>query len=95
MSTELTDKTMVVVSKLGDFWVTPERANKVMAAKTADPQASIQLDGNLLACHTIDGVVTAEQYDLLNIKRRGAWQCKHQKWHERGTTCAHGQLIRK
>lgn len=88
---ELTDKTMVVVSRLGDFWVTPDRATRIMDVKQADSSGSIELDGNLIGCSTIDGVVTAETYDTLNMKRRGGWQCKWKKWHERNQQCAHGQ----
>lgn len=91
MSAELTDKTMVVVTKLGDFWVTPEQAKKIMVVKEHDPSASIDLEGNQIACHTIDGVVTPETYEKLNYKRRGGWQCKYQHWHERNQQCAHGQ----
>ena len=92
MSAELTDKTMVVVSRLGDFWVTPKRAASIMNIKQHDPGSSIELDGNLLSVASIDGVVTAETYETLNLKRRGGWQCRYQKWHERGQQCAHGQV---
>jgi hypothetical protein len=92
MSSALTNKTMVVVSRLGDFWVTPDQGKNVMQVKKSDPSGSLELDGNLIGCSTIDGVLHAEQYDSLNMKRRGGWQCKYQNWHERGQQCAHAQL---
>lgn len=86
---DLTDKTMVVVSRLGDYWVNPTRARKVMKAKQDDPNGCIELDGSLIGCHAIEGVVTAEQYVVVNYRRRGAWQCKYKWWHERNQQCAH------
>lgn len=95
MTSNLTDKTMVVVSRLGDYWVKPDRANAIMKIKQDDPSGSIELDGNLLSCQSIDGIVTAEAYEVLTMKRRGGWQCKYQKWHERNQQCAHGQMVRQ
>jgi hypothetical protein len=92
MTTAVTDKTMVVVSRLGDFWVSPDQARSIMQVKQNDPSGSLELEGNLIGCSTIDGVVTAEKYDMLNMKRRGGWQCRYKKWHERGQQCAHAQL---
>lgn len=95
MSNEITDKTMVVVTRIGDYWVNKKRATAIMQAKQDDPNGSIVFDGNMISCHSIDGVITAEEYEKLNIKRRGGWQCKYGYWHERNNQCAHHLIGRK
>lgn len=89
MSSELTTKTNVVVTRIGDFWVSPEQGQNVMKIQQDDPNGSIVLEDNLISCRSIDGVLTAEKYAELNYKRRGGWQCKFNVWHERGQQCAH------
>lgn len=89
MTDQITDRTMVVVSRLGDFWVNKQRADNIIEVKQKDPSGSIELDGNLIACSSIEGVVSAEQYQIINNRRRGAWQCKYRWWHEKFQQCAH------
>ena len=86
---EITNKTTVIVSRLGDFWVTPEQAGRIMDIKEKDSSATIDLEGNLLSAHAIEGALKADAYDLLQKKRRGGWQCKRQYWHEKNEQCAH------
>lgn len=93
MSNALTDKTMVLISKLGDFWVSERQADEIMQTKQHEPDATIKLGGNFIACHSIDGVLSAPDYDVLNARRRGAWQCKFKYWHERGQGCAHFKSV--
>lgn len=88
MSGDLTDKTMVVVTRLGDFWVNPDRAMNVAAAKQQDPQGTIEMDGSFIGCQQIDGILTAFQYDDYNRKRNGQWQCKYKTWHAKFEQCA-------
>lgn len=92
MANELTDKTHVLVTRLGDFWVKHERGLKIMGIKQQDPQASFELDGSFISANAIDGLLTAEQYNELQIKRRGGWQCKYGYWHEKFNQCAHHML---
>lgn len=94
MSSELTDKTMIVVSRLGDFWVSPDRATRLQAVLDDPNTTSIELDGNIIKVMAIDGILTADAYDLMNKKKRGGWQCKFQNWHEKFEQCAHAQLRR-
>lgn len=89
---EITDKTMVVVSRLGDFWVTEQRAKAITEILAVEPNATIDIDGNYLAVRTIDGIVNPKQYGEVQAKRRGAWQCKHNYWHEKFDKCAHGRM---
>lgn len=93
MTNALTDKTMVLVSKMGDYWVKPEQAERIMEAKKHEPDSHIELEGNFISLNAIDGALTAEAYTTYNIKRRGGWQCKYQEWHERNQQCAH-HLVR-
>lgn len=80
---------MVVVSRVGDYWVTDEQAQRIAAVLESGKKGMIKLDGNFIAINSIDGVVNASAYEVLNNKRRGAWQCKYQHWHDRGDKCAH------
>jgi hypothetical protein len=92
MGSELSDKTHVLVTRLGDFWVKLERGNAIMGIKQNDPQATIEMDGSFIAANNIDGLLTAVQYNELQIKRRGGWQCKYGYWHEKFNQCAHHML---
>lgn len=92
MASEITDKTHVLVTRLGDYWVKYERGVKIMAIKNDNPQATIEMDGSFIAANNIDGLLTAEQYNELQIKRRGGWQCKYGYWHEKFNQCAHHML---
>lgn len=94
MSSDLTDKTMIVVTRLGDFWVSPDRAARLQAVMDSAESPSIELDGNILRLAAIDGILTAGAYDLMNKKKRGGWQCQYQHWHEKFEQCAHAQLRR-
>lgn len=87
----LTDKTLVVVSKLGDYWVNPKQAEVIRVTLESSPTSSIDFDGTIVRCAAIDGILKPDDYETLNLKRRGAWQCKWKKWHERHQQCAHGQ----
>ena len=93
MTQALTDKTMVVVSRIGDFWVNPNQASEIIRIKQTDPQGSIVIDGNLVSCQSIDGVLKPDEYETLNNKRRGLWQCNHRKWHNRNDPCYCGRNI--
>lgn len=83
----LTDKTHVLVTRLGDFWVSAERGAKAMQIKMQDNMAQIEMDGSYIVAANIDGLLTAAQYGDLQNKRRGLWQCGHKQWHNRNDTC--------
>lgn len=89
MTNTLTDKTKVVICKLGDFWVNDKEARNIMSLKMSDADTSFEIDGCIIDPRTIDGILTADKYNELNYKRRGAWQCRYRFWHERGQQCAH------
>jgi hypothetical protein len=93
MTNEISDKTMVLVSRLGDFWINPGQAKKIMAIKEQKPDATLELQGNFISCRNVLGVLTAESYAALNHRRRGDWQCKYHQWHERKETCQHGSPV--
>lgn len=92
MTNEITIGTHVAVTRLGDFWISKKRADAIVNIKNTMPQGTIELDGNYISCQAVDGIVTAQQYAIMNTKRRGGWQCKYQHWHERNQQCAHHML---
>lgn len=87
MANELTDKTHVLVTRLGDFWVNQQRGANIMQLKMRDPNAQFEMDGSYITAPSIDGLLTAQQYAELQNKRRGMWQCKWQQWHNRNDQC--------
>lgn len=94
MSSLITDKTQVVVCRLGDFWVTSTQAQTICGLMQGDGNDLIEIDDCQIKISTIDGVITAQAYDTLQKRRRGAWQCKWRYWHERGNDCRHGEIAR-
>lgn len=92
MTDALTDKTMVAITRLGDFWITPKQAELLMFHKEKESDGNFEIDGCQISCRSLDGVLTAPAYEQLQMKRRGGWQCKYGKWHERNHQCAHGMI---
>ncbi len=94
MTTAITDKTQVVVTRLGDYWITPAQALVIIQTLEISPNSHIDFDGTIIRCSAIDGVMKPEDYQTYNLKRSGGWQCKYQKWHDRNQQCAHNQTMR-
>lgn len=95
MSNDLSTKNLVVVSRVGDYWVNDEQATKIRQVLDSGAKGMIEIGGSYVAIHSIDGVITAQDYDVVQKKRRGAWECKYRYWHERGEGCAHHLMARK
>lgn len=87
MSGEITNKTHVLVTRLGDYWVSLERGQKIMAIIQRDPNAQIEFDGSYIMARNVEGLLGAGEYHGLQCKRRGMWQCKYSEWHGRNDTC--------
>lgn len=87
MANELTDKTHVLVTRLGDFWVNQKRGTDIMAIKMRDPNAQFEMDGSFITAPSVDGLLSAKEYNDLQCKRRGMWQCKWEQWHNRNDNC--------
>ncbi len=90
----LSDKRKILVCKLGDFWVNDKTAQNIQLVMENQPNANIEIEGNTIAVRTIDGIITAEAYHDLQVKRQGGYLCKWQYWHERGQSCGHAELAR-
>ncbi len=85
---ELATKQMVLVTRIGDFWLSETRAKAVMEIGNQDKQANINIEGiGWIRASSIEGLLTAEQYGNLQYKRRGMWQCVKQQWHSRDDQC--------
>lgn len=86
---EITDKTQVVTTRsTGNYYVTVEQAEKVIAAMS-DKSAVIRLDGNAIATNDITGVVSGERIRELDRKKQGDFECSYGHWHQRGEKCGH------
>jgi hypothetical protein len=92
MNDKLTKDELVVVSKVGDFYVSKDQAEKIMRVKSQDPYGHIRLEYNLISCNSIDAILTPSQYEIYNLKKRGGFQCKYKFWHERNQICAHYKI---
>ena len=91
---EVSKNNVVVVTKVGDFWVNKDRAANIMKIKSADPNGVIDIDGDMIAAHTIEAALSPKTYSELQKKRRGCYYCEYGHWHERGTSCAHGREMK-
>lgn len=89
MTNEITDKNKVVVTKLGDYWVSQKQAEALATHIDKDRDGSVVLEGNRILNKSIEGILTPEAYNIYNLKKRGGWQCRYQYWHERNQQCAH------
>lgn len=87
MGNEITNKTHVLVTSLGDFWLSAERGANVMQAAQRQPHAQFDIDGNFITARSIEGLLSAAQYSVMQNKRRGMWQCKYEVWHTRFEQC--------
>lgn len=85
----LTKEMMFVVTRLGDFTVDKVRADNITQIRLDDPTGAISIDGSLVACNQIDGILNSKQYEIYMLKKRGGWQCKYSHWHEKYQQCAH------
>ena len=89
IKSELSTQTMVVITKIGDYWVTPTEASNIQMLLENTAKGMVNLEGNLIAISSIQGILTASAYEVVNYKRRFAWQCKYKYWHEKNQQCAH------
>lgn len=85
---EITDKTQVVTTRsTGNYYVTVEQAEKVIAAMS-DKSAVIRIEGNAIATNDITGVVQGERIRELERRKQGETYCKkHSQWLPKGKTC--------
>lgn len=87
MNSALTNKTYVLITRVGPIWVTKERGELAMRIKEQDPASVIEIDGSHYSANIIMALVTAAQYSDYQNERRGMWQCQYQKWHPRNDIC--------
>lgn len=72
--------------------MTTDQATNISRLLSTDKKGMIDLDGSYIAIHAIDGIVTPADYEVVNYKRRLAWQCKYKFWHEKNENCAHARM---
>lgn len=80
-------KTSVVVTRLGNFWVTSEKA-KSISTGLDDKQGKVVIENiGVIAMNQIYAVLTKEGYDTYQLKESGKWQCEKGTWHEKFSKC--------
>jgi hypothetical protein len=84
---ELTKQQMVIVTRIGVFWVETERANKIKQIREADPTGVIEIDDCQIGVRDIFGILTPAKYSDYQNERRGMWQCQYKQWHPRNDIC--------
>lgn len=85
------EKTHVVVTRIGDYWVTQAQAHAV--AKSLSGSKYITLEGSMMSVYSIDGIVTAEQYKLNSTLRNKPWRCKYGNVHSSTEPCRCGVAL--
>lgn len=84
-------KNHVVVTRLGDYWVTQAEARKIGAALGS--AKFITLEGSMISAYSIDGILTPEQYKD-NARQRGKhWKCPHGNIHGALEFCSCGKAL--
>ncbi len=78
-------KDAVLVTKLGDYWLTQAEARAVALA--LGESKYITIEGSMISTFSIDGIVTAEQYKLAAKQRGRSWKCAHGGVHVGNDPC--------
>lgn len=96
MSSEISKRQMVIVTRLGTFWVDIERAENIRKIKEDDPQGIVDIDNSFISLSQVYGMLTPEKYAEYQNERRGMWQCTYKHWHPRqdNCTCARDRVTR-
>lgn len=81
-------KTHVVVTRIGDYWVTQAQARTV--AEGLNGSKYITLEGSMISVYSIDAIVTAEQYKLNSAQRGKSWRCRYGNVHTANEPCRCG-----
>lgn len=79
------EKTHVVVTRLGDYWVTQDQARKI--AESLGASKFITLEGSMISTYSIDGILTPEQYKTNASQRGRSWRCKYGNVHAAAESC--------
>jgi len=77
---------IVLVSSVGDFWITGEVARKV-ATSMQKGTAHITINGNMIACNSIRGLLQPAQYKTNAVNSRRNWVCKRGTGHAFNDVC--------
>lgn len=84
---DIAKKQMVVVTRVGSFWVDIDRAERIKRVRSSNPDTVIAIDESQIDTRSIYGILTPEQYYNYQNERRGLWQCEYRKWHPKNDTC--------
>ncbi len=80
-------KTSVVITRLGDFWVTEKTAREI-ASQMDDKGAKIVLESvGVVSMNQVFAVLTKEGYEAYQKKQNGEWKCEKGSWHEKFKQC--------
>ena len=84
-------KSHIVVTRLGDYWVTQDQARTI--AKTLGTAKFITLEGSMISTYSIDGILTPEQYKDNARQRSKHWKCQHGNIHGATEFCRCGHAL--
>lgn len=91
MNNKVAVQQKVIITRVGAFWVDLERAQNIDRIRQEDPNAIIDIDGNMVSANQIYATLTPEQYSNYQNEKRGMWQCAYQKWHPKFDNCEHAR----
>lgn len=82
---EGTQKSHVLVTKVGDYWVTQAEAKAI--AEALNQSKYITIEGSMISTFSIDAIVTGEQYKANSKQRNRPWRCKYGSLHTATEPC--------
>lgn len=80
-------KEWVIVTRLGDFWVSAEKA-KSIASGMDDKAGKASIDEvGIISMSQVYAVLTRKGYEVYQKKQSGKWECNKGTWHEKFSKC--------
>lgn len=90
MTNEITRKQKCILLRNGvEIWVDEETAIEFECDWVSQQvHGAVSIGGRTINTVDVSGVFLPEDLDVVKRQKRGQWQCKQGKWHERNEECS-------
>lgn len=78
---------IVMVSSLGDVWLTPQEATAVAKAMK-DNVTSMTLRGSIYTTRSVQGLLQPDAYKTMYITKKRSWTCQYGSGHAWNDNCS-------
>ncbi len=86
MSEELAKNQLCIVTREGvEIWIDVDRAKNLVSKFNENSNGLVEYEGRFLSRPS--GIYTPQDLQDMYRRRRGEYQCKHNKWHGRNDRC--------